>query len=721
VPVDAILNGLAALPLTAMNSGSSKVPHMASRQLILPPRRLAKNNTLATMRLAKSDPSGPGFVLDYQTINTGLTNCTLQAGTTYFISGNLYFYGTTTIEGGTVVKYDTNGPSLQIEDAVNCQTATYRPAIFTDKNDDSVGQKISGSTGVPTIDHSANCYFLVFDNISQVNAHNLRFSYSADPLTMQYGNMNLRDAQFIHNDYPLYFLNANCNLYNVLIQDATQIAFWGDQSTNIVENMTLDECPQMWINWFQSTIALTNCLLTGVASLGDPTYVTNHVVSLSTNLNVFQTVGAGSYYLATNSPYRGAGTTNIDPVLLADLHTKTTYPPQNVYTNVTITNVVWIPTAQRDAESPGPDLGYHYDPIDYAVSGVTVSGTCVLTNGVAVGVFNTTNDGFYMYGGGDQLIIAGTAQNHAAICPYQSVQEQSLHWGSTAPTSITLILILGINWNYEQNVPIEMLTARFCDFNGLNGYGPGGSWGLYGSVVYGDMMGLNMRDCYVGAGAFYCNIFDGDGSITNQCINNLFERTTFGYDEFDGYSPTTFYNNTVRNGYVDLSHYSSYSWIFRDNLFDNDTLGSGVIADHNAYLNTTAISGSGSGDITLTNFSYATGPLGSRYVGVAQPTLFNAGSQNATNVALYHYTIYTNLVSNLEIKETNSVVDIGFHYVATDNKGNPIDSNGDGIPDYIEDANGNGLVDSGEIGWNITGDLGLQVIITRPRNGGTLP
>jgi archaellum component FlaF (FlaF/FlaG flagellin family) len=35
VPVDAILNGLAALPLTAMNSGSSKVPHMASRQLIL--------------------------------------------------------------------------------------------------------------------------------------------------------------------------------------------------------------------------------------------------------------------------------------------------------------------------------------------------------------------------------------------------------------------------------------------------------------------------------------------------------------------------------------------------------------------------------------------------------------------------------------------------------------------------------------------------------------
>ena len=37
------------------------------------------------------------------------------------------------------------------------------------------------------------------------------------------------------------------------------------------------------------------------------------------------------------------------------------------------------------------------------------------------------------------------------------------------------------------------------------------------------------------------------------------------------------------------------------------------------------------------------------------------------------------------------------------------------------DSNGNGVVDSGEIGWNITGDLGLQVIITRPRNGAVIP
>jgi len=59
--------------------------------------------------------------------------------------------------------------------------------------------------------------------------------------------------------------------------------------------------------------------------------------------------------------------------------------------------------------------------------------------------------------------------------------------------------------------------------------------------------------------------------------------------------------------------------------------------------------------------------------------------------------------------------------VATDANGSPFDSNGDGILDYLEDINGNGLVDSGELGWNIVGDLGLNVIITRPRNGSTLP
>jgi hypothetical protein len=41
--------------------------------------------------------------------------------------------------------------------------------------------------------------------------------------------------------------------------------------------------------------------------------------------------------------------------------------------------------------------------------------------------------------------------------------------------------------------------------------------------------------------------------------------------------------------------------------------------------------------------------------------------------------------------------------------------------DYLEDANGNGVVDSGEIDWLVSGDLGLTVIITQPVANSTIP
>jgi hypothetical protein len=76
-------------------------------------------------------------------------------------------------------------------------------------------------------------------------------------------------------------------------------------------------------------------------------------------------------------------------------------------------------------------------------------------------------------------------------------------------------------------------------------------------------------------------------------------------------------------------------------------------------------------------------------------------------VGLYHFTTQTN-----QAIEANSVVDIGYHYVATDANGNPLDSNGDGIPDYIEDVNGNGISGLGQMPWGIT--------IENPVNGAVI-
>jgi hypothetical protein len=119
--------------------------------------------------------------------------------------------------------------------------------------------------------------------------------------------------------------------------------------------------------------------------------------------------------------------------------------------------------------------------------------------------------------------------------------------------------------------------------------------------------------------------------------------------------------------------------------------------------------------ILLTNAPvFQAGPLGNFYQATNKFTIY-AGNTNANLLGFYHYTVMTN-----ELIDGTNYVSIGYHYVATTN-GVPLDSNGDGIPNYLEDANGNGVVDSGEIGWNIVGDPGLTVIITQPRNGSMLP
>jgi hypothetical protein len=45
-------------------------------------------------------------------------------------------------------------------------------------------------------------------------------------------------------------------------------------------------------------------------------------------------------------------------------------------------------------------------------------------------------------------------------------------------------------------------------------------------------------------------------------------------------------------------------------------------------------------------------------------------------------------------------VDLGFHYLALNASGAPLDSDGDGLPDYAEDSNGNGQFDQGETDLN---------------------
>jgi len=116
------------------------------------------------------------------------------------------------------------------------------------------------------------------------------------------------------------------------------------------------------------------------------------------------------------------------------------------------------------------------------------------------------------------------------------------------------------------------------------------------------------------------------------------------------------------------------------------------------------------------------GPLGEFYypstgASTSLTNLIDAGSvTNAALAGLYHYTTQTS-----QTKEANTALDIGFHYVALDGNGNPNDYDTDGLPDYFEDRNGNGSVDSGETDWRSATDLGLKVWITEPKSNSNIP
>jgi hypothetical protein len=185
-------------------------------------------------------------------------------------------------------------------------------------------------------------------------------------------------------------------------------------------------------------------------------------------------------------------------------------------------------------------------------------------------------------------------------------------------------------------------------------------------------------------------------------------------------------NCTLRGANFSIDRYAAAMPVsVRDTAFDgtgisvNDGYASNTnVTDYanNAFLTTgQRTTPTNLYDVLVTNFNWQTGSLGNRYL-PTNSTLINAGSRNATNAGLFHFTVLTN-----NVKETNTIVDIGFHYVATDANGTPLDYDGDGIPDYWEDGNGNGSLDSGETDWKNANDLGLRVYITRPRSNSTIP
>ena len=215
-----------------------------------------------------------------------------------------------------------------------------------------------------------------------------------------------------------------------------------------------------------SALYLTNSLLVAVSNWGNMTYTTNTTVRYATDPGgIFQTVGAGAFYLANNSTNRNAGTTNLNTDLVAALRQKTTYPLV-LLSNVTLTaSTNLLPQVARDTDTP--DLGFHYYPLDFIVAQcVVTNATLTLSNGVALGYFNRSG-GIWLQDN-SAINSVGSPLSPNWFAHYTLVQEQPVFIGDVPMTSAQAVN----SYHYGDTGPEGQY--RFTHFSC-----PGGAYGLY--------------------------------------------------------------------------------------------------------------------------------------------------------------------------------------------------------------------------------------------------
>jgi Mg-chelatase subunit ChlD len=700
VSIPAIAEGLDELPLpqeSRANPGSGSKRRSASLKRTLPDAPQMAKTGKSEMKTASLSLPSKGFVLDYTTVLSTQTNYVFKGNLTYHLTGDVILTGTnSTFEGGTVLKYDTN-VTLTVNTPVTWLGSSYRPVIMVSKDDTSVGQSISGASGTPTNYLASRAlYFDATTANTNLVIQNLRVSQALKAIAINGGSGHvLQHIQLVTCSNGVALTSTDVSLRNALFDDVYW-CFTGSSGTARVEHLTVDTFDKNYGPPNSINLSMTNSLIVGTGLLRTFTSV-NNVTNNTGSGGIFESVGSGYRYLVANSTNRNAGSTNINSDLLKDLKRMTTYPPV-IRSNLLISaSTNWAIQAPRNAGQP--DIGYHYWPIDYLCNGVTVSNaTLTLNGGVAVGCYGL--QGIWLEIGG-KLVSGGTAETHNQLFPYQLVQEQPVTLNSS-PFSLMLFTSGSVE-------------AKFTDFHGMS------AAGIF--LTYGDgPCQLKLKDCFLGYGASYVQSPSGGASVPTTFTNNLFERADLTIGTFDYENPVFFYNNTVRNSTIEIEDgwsVPNYRTI-RDNLFDNSTLTvpnpSQVYFDHNAYYQSTTTLTNHTGDFTVTSLSYATGPLGNRYVDSATPTLVDAGSRLASDAGLYHYTTKTNQIKEGEEAASPKTVDIGFHYVAA--SGNkPIDSDGDGIPDHLEDTDGDGISDSNETDWQNPCFPAVDVVLVIDRSG----
>ncbi len=673
---------LTTLPPAAPQAGLRDDPSFNRTAVaqLLPPPIEGRSVRWAERQFAQdlaSRLARPGLVLDYLAFVDSLTNWCFQSDTTYLISDLVDLHGVTTLEG-TVLKF-APGASLQIWGTLDCQTSAYRPAIFTARDDHSVGQALSLARG-PVGLYAAQA--IAFkgparkESLHHLAVRHAQVAIAVDPQI----ELALSHVQFTRSSVGIAWQSgAKVSCRNFLGVDLT-VAFQSPAGAAplIGEHGTLHRLERLTTGPATPGL-LTNCLLVAVTnSFG---FSGSPVAVVAGEGGVFQTFAGGGHYLPPNSPYRNAGTPWIDPTLRSNLHELTTQAPLALTRDLTRSTELRRRVRLHQGR---PDLGYHYAPIDYSCSGRKLAGARLhLTDGVAIG-FNPTEGAAGMtLEAGAELVASGHPQRPVRLVTLSALQEnppnRRLEWspefvrvqpGPAAEASV--------RWRFvESNLP------------GGVGVHLAGGFAAPNSAI-------SLRDCQLAGGRL------SGGSIGLAFTNCIFDRVHLEVESSRDEPPRQLHHNFFRSGTVQIELPTSTQVLARNNFFERTTLRVSGRWDHshNAYVaGGDRLPPASPSDRIVTEVQFQPGPLGLFYYpvhggGTTLTGLIDAGSDTAIALGLAHQTSRAD-----QAPENDSRVDIGFHYVSVDEQNQPLDQDGDGRPDYLEDTNGNGSRDSGESDW----------------------
>jgi hypothetical protein len=705
------------------------------------------------------------IVMDYVgTIGPGLSTPTVfQGDTTYLVTGAVTCSSATTMEGGAIFKYKyisgTSTAYIQLNNTLTTTSSSHRPIIFTAVDDDSVGETMYGLTNsayAGSINSAGYANPALLFNATSQTINDVRFRYCQEAIrVLNSMNNSVSHAQLVNCIKGIVITGCGSvgsgsggplTVKNALFSSVTYPLTFSRASipATVLQNCTIDTTPRLITDSVSGGGSFINCVFANITALstGTPTITGNNngcylspsvgTSPITVATNPFEVVKAGSYYLASSSVFRNVGTTNIDSGLAADLKKRTDYSPSVLTGTVSGT---LSPTAARDTDVP--DLGYHYDPVDYIGRELATTSDghpLYLTNGVVLAFYG--NYGLQVPENG-AIISFGTPIQMNRIVWYPSSQEQPVLLDSISTSTNALFDVSGAT---SSSATKPVLQFRFTDFPML---------GLCQKFFKGDAHPLNLKtlsfqDSWLRGVNLVVSSnvvsFGSNAAPTASFINNLLERSTVSL--FNGYLTSggtnyqnpitvTAYNNLFWQGtlvltYNDLSATTHPTWTFRDNVFDHGTISLSGDGSYTGYI-TTSFDGffsttgssqlSGTGDVTITNLTYSTlAATGWRwYQNVRSPTLHDVDTgRTGADGGLYHFTTKVS-----EGKETTSNMDLGFHYVVLNGSNLPVDTDGNGIPDYLDDLDGDGIWDYEDGDPNNTGVGILSITIDIPVNGQT--